>query len=138
MNQSDFYRAFTPVKVVIYQGIHSTYLIWRVFGARPQTFPPFKQVWSLFFLWSTLQHFWSVFLFSFLKWSSSLCQIYWIPDLQSLKLVCLIVPNTWKQKCADSKLFWTTWPCLSWVITCENTSTTGWGLLIFKNVKLTS
>ena len=70
-------------------------------------FPPFKQVWSLGFLESSLRHFWLVFLFSFLKWNSILCQIYWIPDLQSLKLVCFIVANVWERKCADSWFFLT-------------------------------
>ena len=43
-------------------------LMWfgGLFCARPAIFPPFRQVWSLGFLWSTLWHFWSVFLW-FLK-----------------------------------------------------------------------
>mgnify|MGYP001795785305 CR=1 FL=1 len=64
-----------------------------------------KQVWSLGFMCSTLWHFCSVFLFDVLKWNSILCQIYWIPDLQSLKLVCFVLANIWKQKYLDSWLF---------------------------------
>ena len=83
-------------------------------------------------MWSTLRHFFSFFLFYFFKWNLTLCQIYWIPDIQSLKLVCFIVANTWNRKYADSKVFWTKWLCLSSrTTTCENTSNTGWVLLIF-------
>ena len=60
-------------------------------------FPAFRQFWSLGFLWSSLRHFWSVFLFDFLKWNLTLCQICWIPDLQLLKLVCFMVANTWEE-----------------------------------------
>ena len=55
------------------------------------------------FLWSSLKHFRSIFLFHFLKWYSTFC---WILDLHSLKLVCFMVANTWEQKYADSWLFW--------------------------------
>ena len=111
-------------------------LMWfgGLFCARPAIFPPFRQVWSLGFLWSSLQHFWSVFLFDFLKWNSTLCQIYWIPDLQLLKWACFMVAKTWKRKYADSRLFWTKWPCFSRPTTCENTSNTGRILLIFINI----
>ena len=37
------------------------------FGAFPAIFPPFKQVWSLGFLWSSLRYFWSVFYVWFFK-----------------------------------------------------------------------
>ena len=90
MNQNDFYWAFTLAKVVIYQHIHSIYLIWRAFE-RSRLLDKFE-VWG--FLWSSLRHFWLVFLLDFLKWNSILCQIYWIPDLQSLDLVCFMVANT--------------------------------------------
>ena len=59
-----------------------------LFGTHPEILPPFRQVWSLGFLWSTSDIFY-VFLFDFLKWNLILCHIYWIPDLQLLKLVCL-------------------------------------------------
>ena len=86
-----------------------------LFGARPENFPPFKQVWSLGFLCRTLRHFWSVYLFDVLKRNSTLCQLYWAPNLQSLKFVCFMVANIWKQKYADSRLFVTwmsKWRCL--------------------------
>ena len=104
MNQIYFYWAFTPAKVAIYQSIHSSYLIWQPFYTNPAIFLPFRQVWTLGFLWRSLQHFWSVFLFDNLKWNSTLCQIHWIPDLKLLKLVCFMVANTWKQKYAISWL----------------------------------
>ena len=74
------------------------------FGARVDICPAFRQVWILGFLWSTLWHFWSVFFcLSFLKRNSTFCKIYWTPNLQSLKLVCFVVANTWMQKYADSR-----------------------------------
>ena len=55
-----------------------TQLSWR-----SEIFPLFKQVGSLGFLCSTLRRFCSVFLFDFLKWYLTLCQIYWIPIYNS-------------------------------------------------------
>ena len=46
---------------------------------------------------NTLRRLCSVFLFDFLKRSSTLCQIYWKPDLQSLKLVCFVLENTGRE-----------------------------------------
>ena len=66
-----------------------------------------KQVWSLGFVCSTLRSFCSVFLFDVLKWDSTIYQIYWIPNLQLLKLFCFTVANTWKRKYANSwQFFW--------------------------------
>ena len=71
MNQNYFYWASTPANVVIYQSMHASDFC-GLFGARPdRSFSPFKQVWSLGFLWSSLRHFWLVFLFNFLKWNST-------------------------------------------------------------------
>ena len=57
-----------------------------------------------------IQVVWPVFPIDLLKWNSTLRQMYWIPDLQSLKLVCFMVVNTWRQKYAVSwlrkRLFW--------------------------------
>ena len=109
MNPNDFYWAFTPAKVVIYQSEsrHSSYLIWQAFRHMSSNFPPFRQVWSLSFLWSSLQHFYQFFCLIFLKWDSTLCKIYWILDLQLLNLACFMVANTWDWKSADSWLFLT-------------------------------
>ena len=82
--------ALTPAKAGIHQSIHS---LFNLAGFLTHV--------RLGFLWSSLRHFWSGFLFNFLRWNSTLCQIYWIPDLKSLKLVCFMVAKTWKRKCAD-------------------------------------
>ena len=52
-----------------------------------------------------LQRFFSFFFFDVLKWNLILWQIYWIPDIKSLKLVCFMVENIRKRKYAASKLF---------------------------------
>ena len=117
MNHNDFYWAFTPAKVLIYQSIHSSNLTWRAFWHTSRNFPAFWT--SLKFGSLKLVKHFATFLISFSVWffkikHSTLCHvhIYWIPDLKSLKLVCFIVVNTWKPKDADSRLFWT-WSCLS-------------------------
>ena len=123
-----FIRVYTEV---IYFGGFS--------GAFPAIFPPFKQVWSLGFLWSSLRHFWSVFLLDFFKWNSTLCQIFWIPDLHLLQLSCFMVANTWEWKYADSlslsDKITSRWRFLvgtkSGMTTCENTSNTCRVLLMF-------
>ena len=103
---SDFYLVFTPAKVVIYQSIHTSDL--AGFLAHVQKISRlFKHVLSLGFLCSSLSHFWSFFLFTFIKWNSTRCQIYWIPDLQSLKLVCFMVVSNWERNYADSWLILT-------------------------------
>ena len=73
----------------------STQVIWfgGLFGASPAIFPPFRQVWTLGFLRSSLRYFLSVFPFDFQIWNSTLCQIYWIPDLRLFELVCFMVAN---------------------------------------------
>ena len=75
MNENDFCWAFTPAKVVIYQSINSSYLIWRAFGARPEFFYLLNKFKRLF-LKNSLQPFWPVFVFEFLKWNLTLRKIY--------------------------------------------------------------
>ena len=105
INQNDFYWAFTPAKFVLCQSIHARYLIWRAFWRTFSNFPAFflDKFEICVSCGSKLRHFWSVFLFDFLKWNSIPCQIYWIPDLQLLKLVCFMV-NIWMRKYADTWL----------------------------------
>ena len=57
-------QAFIPSKVVIYQSIHSSDLIWRAFWRTYSNFPAFWISLKFGFFRSRLQHFWSVFLFS--------------------------------------------------------------------------
>ena len=68
-----------------------------LFDARPEIFPSLKQVWRLGFLCGTLWRFCMVFLCDVLICNSTLSQIYWISDLQSLKLVCFIATDNLKQ-----------------------------------------
>ena len=81
------FNKFTPLKISI-QMIFTELLLQRklsflrvdtqvilfggLSGALPAIFSPFRQVWSLGFSWSSLRDFWSVFLFDFLKWSTTL------------------------------------------------------------------
>ena len=58
-----------------------------------QFFLRFGQVWSLGFLWSSFQHFWSVFLFDFLKWNSTynywnwfLFVVWWQTRTKNMKI----------------------------------------------------
>ena len=51
-----------------------------------------------------------IFSVLFFKMELTICQIYWIPDLQLLKLVCFMVANTWEQKYKDFKMtFFDNW-----------------------------
>ena len=120
-----------------------TQVIWfsGIFGAHSDIFPPFsfRQVWSLGFLWSSLRHFWSVFLFNFLQWNSNPLSDLLNTGFTIIEIGLFVVAKTCKWKYADSRLFWITWPCFSRPTTCENTSNTGWVLLIFiKTLKLLS
>ena len=114
-----FLWAFTPKKAVVY---HSN-------------FSAFQASLKLGFLCSTMRHFCSVFLFDSLKWISTICHIYSKPDMQTLKLFCFMVANTWKWQNTGSWLVLTIWQCLlnrrtPILPTCETTSNVGWGLLI--------
>ena len=141
MNQNDFFLdlAFAAAKVVIYQSIHSSDL--ARFLTRALKFSRLSNKFGFF-----VQHL-TKFLFSFsfvFFFNSILCQIYWIPDLQSLKLVCFMVANSWNQKYADSRLFWQDGDV--YIIeeppvspTCENTSNSGWvPLIVHLNIELSS
>ena len=69
----------------------------------------FSPLFIMFEVWVSCEALWDTFnRFCCLiwKWNSTLCQIYWIPDLESLKLVCFMVANIWKRKYADFWLFW--------------------------------
>ena len=97
------------------------FMLYRSILTRTDTcleiFASFEQVWVLGLLY-TAQHFATfvfVFLFDFLKWHSTLqCQIYWIPDLQSWKLVYFVL--LWITQEAKLGLFHTflvtRWQCL--------------------------
>ena len=96
-----------------------------LFVTRSEIFPPFKQGWSLEFLCSPLRRFYSVFLFQFLKWNSTLCQICWITDLESLKLFLFYADEYLEAKICRFTAFFTRWQCLlnrgtSFLPTCEN------------------
>ena len=103
---------------------------------RPENFPSFKHVWtmgSLYINATLIRRFCSVFLFEFLKRISTLCQIYWILDLQSLKLVCFEVKNTGRETMQISGCQWQNdvYSIEESVLpTRENTPNTGWILLI--------
>ena len=83
ISQNDFFWAFTPRKVVIYQSIHLSELanfLTKHTCQCPEVFLPFKHISSHFFpLW----------------------RIYWTPDLQPSKLVCFVV-NTESKNIQDS------------------------------------
>ena len=83
-----------------------TQVIWfrGLFGARPERFPLLNTFEVYVYCEALCDIFDRFFLFDFLKRNSTLCQIYWIPDSQSLKLVCFMVAITWKQKYEDSRL----------------------------------
>ena len=116
--------------------------IWRAFWhtvatcTRPENFPSFKHVWTLGSLYinaTLIRRLCSVFLFEFLKRISTLCQIYWILDLQSLKLVCFEVKNTGRETMQISGCQWQNdvYSIEESVLpTRENTPNTGWILLI--------
>ena len=73
---------------------------------RPEIFPSFKQVWGICVRPRHFATFQLVFLFDFLKWNSTIYQIYWIPDLQSLKLVCFIDALAGSEKIQISGFHW--------------------------------
>ena len=100
INQNYFYWAFTPVKVSIYIRVYTRKWFGGLFGARPESFPPFKQVWSLSFLWNSLQYFWSVstFCLIFLKWNSTLCQNYRNTGFTIIKICLFMAANSWKRR----------------------------------------
>ena len=68
----------------------------------------FSRLLDKFEVWVSCEAVWDIFdqffCLIFLKWNSILCQIYWILDLQLLKLVCFMVATIWKRKYADSWL----------------------------------
>ena len=96
MNQNDF-LAYTSKKVVYTSDLAS---FWRTSG----NFPTFQRSLKFAFLVQDFPKFFFVlFLFDVIKRNSS--HIYWVPDLQPLKLVCFMVANTWKRKYAYSRVF---------------------------------
>ena len=134
-------------KVVIYQNIKLFHL--AGFLAHVQQFSRLLD--SLSYLVKPFATFFMSFSVCFLKWNSTLCQVYWISDLQLLKLVCFVVcfvvASTWERKYVKSRLFFDTitsrWRFLVGtklgMTTCENTSNIGWVLLMFyKKIELTS
>ena len=135
MSQNNFFELLLQRKLSFVRVY--TQVIWRAFRHTSRNFPAFQTSLKFGFLvynCSTLWRLCLVFLFDSLKGNSITCQIYWIPDLQSLKLVCSTVVNTWKQKYVDSWLLLTR--CDVYLIEqpvsskCENTLNTGWVILI--------
>ena len=105
-----FFSTVTPVKVTIYQRIYTSdlagFLTHRT-DKRPEMFAPYKQVWSLDFLCTTAAHcnvFVLDFLLDFLKWNSTLCYVYWIPEVNSLFVFCLQI-HALAGQTKNSKLF---------------------------------
>ena len=61
-----FYKAFTPAKVVLYQSIQSSYLIWRAFWRTSSDFPAFC---LKFEVWVSCEAVWEIFdQFCFSVW----------------------------------------------------------------------
>ena len=136
-----FIELLLQQKLSFYQSVHSSYVKFGgLFGARLAIFSPFRQASSFGFLWSCLQHIWSVFLFNFLKWNSSLARF---TEYRIYNYLNWFVIWWWtlgsKIKYTHSWLFFwqdhLRWQFLvgfkSGMTTCENTSNTGWVLLMF-------
>ena len=118
MSQNDFSNFYFSKSCHIFQNLHSSGfggLFDVATTTRVEIFAPFKQAWSLNFLCTTpakLRRFCLVFLFGFSKWNRALCWIYWIPDLQLLKMVCFPLVNTGSEKLLHRFKSLTKWRCL--------------------------
>ena len=104
-----------------------------LFEAYPEILPPLKQVWSLGFLCSSLQRFWSVFLFDFLKWP----EFNPLPDLLNSGFTIIEIGLLYGSEHLAAKLcrflsfFFDKMAMFAkWATMCENTSNIGWVLLI--------
>ena len=91
------FLSFIPAKVIIYQSICSSDLA-DVLTNRTDRRPKCSHLSNRFKIsgfplnnWSTLRRLCLVFLIDFLKWNLNFCQIYWITNLQSSKMVCFVV-----------------------------------------------
>ena len=116
--------SFTLVKVVIYQSIYSSCIIWQAFWRKSSNF----SVWI--YREAVCDIFWSVFLFEFNP----------LPDLLNtgFTIIEFMVANTWERKYAVPDIFWqitSRWRFLvrikSGMTACEKTSSNGWVLLMF-------
>ena len=133
MNQKKFYRAFTPAKVVIYHSMNSSYLIWRAFWRTSSNFPAFQTSLKFGFL---VKQF-VTFLISFSVWFFK-TEFNSLSDLLNTWFTIIGIGLFYGGKHLGAKLwrFLTSrWRFLvgtkSGMTKCENTSNTGWVLLMF-------
>ena len=105
--QNDFFEFLLQRKLSFIRVY--TQVIWRAFAIRPKI----SHLSNTFKIWvSQVLHFATFVFVFFVWWDSILWQIYWILNLQSLKLVYFMVANTWKRKYAEFWLLLIIWRCL--------------------------
>ena len=127
---NDFYWAFYSSETCYLSGYTGKWF-GGVFGARPEIFPPFKQVWSLSFLWSSMWHFRSVSLCSVFE-----NEIQPLPDLLSTEFTIIEIGLYYggeplgvggKNMQINDFLH----KIISLMVTCRNPPSTVWVLLMF-------
>ena len=108
------FQTSTSAKVVIFQNLHSSGfggLFDVATTTHVEIFAPFKQAWST--TPAKLRRFCLVFLFGFRNEIEAFASwIYWIPDLQLLKVVCFPLVNTGSEKLLHRFKSLTKWRCL--------------------------
>ena len=127
---NDFYWAFYSGETCYLSGYTGKWF-GGVFGARPEIFPPFKQVWSLSFLWSSMWHFRSVSLCSVFE-----NEIQTLPDLLSTEFTIIEIGLYYGGEPLgvggkNMQIHDFLHKITSLMVTCRNPPSTVWVLLMF-------